>query len=128
MAASQETKMHILYPAYINKNRTVAKGRRIPLQIAVSDPKVSEVTEAFCALKGFQVQTEIRPYCRETDKEAVPWRVKYLNTNVAKNNLQNKREILSACAKRINAVRSKSGPNPSQHEQITSKQKKKKPN
>jgi signal recognition particle subunit SEC65 len=103
-------KANIIYPAYLNKNRTVARGRRIPLQFAVSDPKPNEVVDALFSLKGFQAQAEVKPYCRELDKEAVPWRVRYLNTNPSRNNLNNKRQILVACAKRINEVRAKSGP------------------
>lgn len=111
---TDQHKVHILYPAYINKNRTAAKGRRIPLQFAVSDPKPNEVVDALFALKGFQAQPEAKPYCRETDKESVPWRVKYSNINPSKNNIQNKRQLLVACAKRINEVRLKSGPSTSQ--------------
>ena len=115
MAEAEQQKSNILYPAYINKNRTVAKGRRIPLQFAVADPKPNEVVDALFSLKGFQAQPEAKPYCRETDKESVPWRIKYSNINPAKNNLTNKRQVLVACAKRINEVRSKSGPSTSQH-------------
>lgn len=109
-----EKKQNILYPAYINKSRTVAAGRRIPQQHAVADPKPNEVVDALFALKGFQAQAEGKPYCREIDKEAVPWRVKYTNLNPTKNNLKTKRQILEACAKRINEVRAKSGPSGNQ--------------
>lgn len=118
-------KANILYPAYINKSKTVANGRRIPKQFAVVDPKPKEVVDALFALKGFQAQTEHKPYCRELDKEAVPWRVRYTNTNPAKNNLQTKRQILVACAKRINETRAKSGPSQSQSGETSGKQKKK---
>lgn len=119
------TKFNMLYPAYINKSRTVARGRRIPLQYAVTDPKPNEVVDALFSLKGFQAQAEPRPYCRELDKEAVPWRVRYHNANPAKNNLNTKRQILVACAKRINEVRSKSGPSTNQQAEGSGKQKKK---
>ncbi|XP_077232380.1 uncharacterized protein LOC143869456 [Tasmannia lanceolata] len=112
--ATTEKKPNILYPAYINKNKTVARGRRIPLQHAVADPKPNEVVDALFSLKGFQAAAEGKKYCREKDKEAVPWRIKYTNTNPSKNNLKNKREIMVACAKRINEVRAKSGPAPGQ--------------
>lgn len=121
-----QKKTNILYPAYINKARTIAKGRRIPLQYAVQDPKPNEVADALLGLKGFQAQAEGKPYCRETDKEAVPWRIRYTNVNPAKNNLKTKREILVALAKRINEVRSKSGPAPGQSGDGSGKQKKKK--
>lgn len=132
--AESQKKANILYPAYINKNRTVAKGRRISLQHAVPDPKPNEVVDALFSLKGFQAQPEIKPYCRETDKESCPWRIRYSNINPAKNNLTNKRQVLIACAKRINEVRSKSGPSASQQAEGaggsggggSSKQKKKK--
>lgn len=126
--ANTDKKPNILYPAYINKNRTVAKGRRIPLQFAVADPKPAEVVDALRALKGFQVDAEGKKYCRESDKELYCWRVKYTNTNPSKNSLNSKREILVACAKRINEVREKSGPAPghSADNQPSGKSKKKK--
>ena len=116
----------IIYPAYINKARTVARGRRIPLQHAVVDPKPNEVVDALFALKGFQAQAEGKPYCRELDKSSTPWRVRYVNPNPTKNNLENKRQILIACAKRINEIRAKSGPSTSQAPEGSGKQKKKK--
>lgn len=108
--AQPETRENILYPAYINRSRTVAAGRRIPMQYAVVDPKPKEVVDALFALKGFQAHAEPKPYPRELDKESVPWRVRYTNKDPAKNNLTTKRHILVACAKRINEIRSKSGP------------------
>lgn len=121
-----QAKTHILYPAYINSNRTVAKGRRINLQYAVADPKPHEIADAITALKGFTVEMERKRYCRETDKEGInSFSIKYSNTNVAKNNLHSKRQILVACAKRINEVRAKSGPSTS-NDQGSSKQQKKK--
>lgn len=119
-------KSHILYPAYINKSRTVAAGRRISLQYAVADPKLNEVAEALRALKGFNVVEERgKPYTRELDKESVNWRVKYDNLNPSKNNLKTKRQVLVACAKRINEIRSKSGPASNQPAETSGKQKKK---
>lgn len=123
--AESSSKSNIIYPAYINKSRTVARGRRIPLQYAVVDPKPNEVVDALFALKGFQVQPEAKPYCRELDKELAPWRIRYSNVNPSKNNLANKRQILVACAKRINEVRAKSGPPTNQAAEGSGKQKKK---
>lgn len=102
----------IIYPAYINKSRTVARGRRIPLQHAVADPKPQEVVDALMSLKGFQAKAEPKPYPRELDKESCPWRVKYTNINPDKNNLKTKREILVGISKKIGEIRSKSQPAP----------------
>lgn len=102
----------IIYPAYINKSRTVARGRRIPLQHAVADPKPQEVVDALMSLKGFQAKAEAKPYPRELDKESVPWRVRYINVNPDKNNLRTKREIMVGVSKKIGEIRSKSQQNP----------------
>ncbi|EPR59455.1 SRP19 protein [Toxoplasma gondii ME49] len=37
------SRWQIVYPAYINKKRTAAMGRRVQLSIAVEDPKVDEM-------------------------------------------------------------------------------------
>lgn len=37
------SRWQIVYPAYINKKRTTAMGRRVQLSIAVEDPKVDEM-------------------------------------------------------------------------------------
>lgn len=111
----------IIYPAYINKSRTVARGRRIPLQYAVTDPKPQEVVDAFMSLKGFQAKAEPKPYPRELDKESCPWRVRYTNVNPEKNNLKTKREILLGVSKKIGETRSKS----QQNAETSSKSKKK---
>lgn len=98
-------KAKIIYPAYFDKAKTVAQGRRIPLENCVSDPKPNEVVDALAALKGFSGQIEPKAYCREPNKELLGWRVRYVNV---KSSLQTKRQILTACAKRINEVRAKS--------------------
>lgn len=121
-----QKKPNIFYPAYINKSRTVAAGRRIPLQYSVADPKPNEVVDALFYLKAVKPHVEAKPYCRELDKESVPWRVKYSTSEAIKKKLGSKREILVACAKRINEVRAKSGPTTAQPTESSGKQKKKK--
>lgn len=37
------SRWQIIYPAYINRKRTTAMGRRVPLAIAVEDPQVDEM-------------------------------------------------------------------------------------
>lgn len=121
-----QKKPNIFYPAYINKSRTVAAGRRIPLQYSVTDPKPDEVVDAMFHLKITKPQKEPKPYCREIDKESVCWRVKYTINDTVNKKFGTKREILVACAKRINEVRAKSGPSTTQPSEGSGKQKKKK--
>jgi len=126
MTEQVEKKPNVLYPAYINKTKTVANGRRIGLQHAVENPKPNEIVEALKGFKGFEVSAEGKPYCREVNKEAFPWRVRYKNIDPSRNNLHNKRQILIACAKRINEVRAKSHDQTNQTSEGSGKQKKKK--
>ncbi len=41
--AAAEKKWQVLYPVYLDKNRSVAEGRRVPQSAALSDPKVEEM-------------------------------------------------------------------------------------
>ena len=43
-----------IFPAYLNKKKTVAEGRRIPKEKAVENPNITEIAEVMKA-KGFQV-------------------------------------------------------------------------
>lgn len=42
---TDRSKWQIIYPAYINKKRTTAGGRKVALEIAVEDPKVDEMSK-----------------------------------------------------------------------------------
>lgn len=56
------SRWQILYPAYINKKRTVAKGRRVGLNIAVEDPTVQEM-KMICDHLGVPAHIEhVRAY------------------------------------------------------------------
>lgn len=71
---------HILYPTYINANRTTTQGRRVPKSKAVSDPKWQEMKDVLEANGNFRVVGEASAiYPREVDKEPVHvrGRVKY---------------------------------------------------
>lgn len=62
-------KWRVIYPAYINSNRTLAEGRRIPRSRAVFDPLVNEI-RLVLESKGFQLVIEPQKvYPRELDKE-----------------------------------------------------------
>ena len=50
----QVERWNTIFPAYLNKKKTVAEGRRIPKDKAVENPNFSEIAEVMKA-KGFQV-------------------------------------------------------------------------
>ncbi|KAK3858555.1 hypothetical protein Pcinc_035263 [Petrolisthes cinctipes] len=61
-----------LYPAYINKDKTRAEGRRIPKEKAVSAPSCKDMLDVL-STSGLQVMGERKIYCREKSKEHQYW-------------------------------------------------------
>ncbi|KAK8729812.1 hypothetical protein OTU49_008337 [Cherax quadricarinatus] len=61
-----------LYPAYINKDKSRAEGRRIPKEKAVSAPTCKEMLDVL-STSGLQVLGERKIYCREKSKEPIYW-------------------------------------------------------
>ncbi|XP_050738672.1 signal recognition particle 19 kDa protein-like [Eriocheir sinensis] len=61
-----------LYPAYINKDKSRAEGRRIPKDKAVSAPTCKEMLDVL-STSGLQVIGERKIYCREKSKEPPFW-------------------------------------------------------
>uniref|UniRef100_A0A0P4X281 Signal recognition particle 19 kDa protein n=1 Tax=Scylla olivacea TaxID=85551 RepID=A0A0P4X281_SCYOL len=61
-----------LYPAYINKDKSRAEGRRIPKNKAVSSPTCKEMLDVL-STTGLQVRGERKIYCREKSKEPPFW-------------------------------------------------------
>lgn len=77
---SSDHSWNILYPTYINSNRTTTQGRRVPKDKAVADPKWQEIKDILEANGNFRVVGEpTAVYPREIDKEPahVRGRVKY---------------------------------------------------
>jgi len=57
-----------IFPAYLNKKKTVAEGRRIPKEKAVENPNITEIAEVMKA-KGFQVVVENKMYARDPNRD-----------------------------------------------------------
>uniref|UniRef100_A0A670J456 Signal recognition particle 19 kDa protein n=1 Tax=Podarcis muralis TaxID=64176 RepID=A0A670J456_PODMU len=59
-----------IYPAYINNKKTIAEGRRIPLEKAVENPTPTEIQDV-CAAVGLNVLLEKnKMYPREWNRDA----------------------------------------------------------
>ncbi|XP_015787815.1 signal recognition particle 19 kDa protein [Tetranychus urticae] len=59
-----------VYPAYINSNRSRQRGRMVPKEKGVSDPRWQEIKDVLETIKGVQVKEEPnKVYPRELDKE-----------------------------------------------------------
>ncbi|XP_037068365.1 signal recognition particle 19 kDa protein-like [Pollicipes pollicipes] len=57
-----------IYPSYINNQKTLAQGRRIPKECAVANPNYEEIRDVLVAA-GLQVDVENKLYPRENSKE-----------------------------------------------------------
>ncbi|QZA88328.1 signal recognition particle protein Srp19 [Salinarchaeum sp. IM2453] len=89
---------NILYPAYFDAELTRAKGRRVPEDLAVSDPSVDEVAEAVGQV-GYDATIE-----RDAAYPREPWRTR--GRVIVKNADDAKRsDLLQAVAAYINALR-----------------------
>ncbi|XP_053209839.1 signal recognition particle 19 kDa protein-like [Panonychus citri] len=64
-----------IYPAYINCNKTRQRGRVVPKDKGVSDPRWQEIKDVLETIKGIQVKEEPnKVYPREMDKELAQFR------------------------------------------------------
>ncbi|XP_067839061.1 signal recognition particle 19 kDa protein [Heptranchias perlo] len=57
-----------IYPAYINSKKTIAEGRRIPVEKAVENPTIGEIRDV-CAAAGLNVIVENKLYPREWNRD-----------------------------------------------------------
>ncbi|XP_043235924.1 signal recognition particle 19 kDa protein-like [Amphibalanus amphitrite] len=57
-----------IYPSYINNQKTLAQGRRIPKEKAVENPNYEEIRDVLSSA-GLQVGVENKLYPRENSKE-----------------------------------------------------------
>ncbi|KAM6475484.1 signal recognition particle 19 kDa protein isoform 2-T2 [Liasis olivaceus] len=67
---SDKSRFICIYPAYINNKKTIAEGRRIPLDKAVENPTSTEIQDV-CAAVGLNVLLEKnKMYPREWNRDA----------------------------------------------------------
>ncbi|XP_068279509.1 signal recognition particle 19 kDa protein isoform X2 [Nyctibius grandis] len=60
-----------IYPAYLNNKKTIAEGRRIPIDKAVENPTSTEIQDV-CAAVGFNVLLEVsRRICGSGDETKI---------------------------------------------------------
>lgn len=57
-----------IFPAYLDKKKTVAEGRKIPKEKAVENPNYVEIVEVLKA-KGFQVAVQNKMYPRDPNRD-----------------------------------------------------------
>ncbi|XP_036383236.1 signal recognition particle 19 kDa protein [Megalops cyprinoides] len=57
-----------LYPAYLNSKKTLAEGRRIPIEKAVENPTCAEIRDVLAAA-GVNVEVENKMYPREWNRD-----------------------------------------------------------
>lgn len=55
----------VIYPAYLNKNLTVAAGRRIPQGKACADPNIKEICDCCTGVLKLRAEYEFKHYPRQ---------------------------------------------------------------
>ncbi|NP_001187797.1 signal recognition particle 19 kDa protein [Ictalurus punctatus] len=65
---ADENRYLCIYPAYINSKKTLAEGRRIPVEKAVENPSCAEIKDVLTAA-GMNVRFENKLYPREWNRD-----------------------------------------------------------
>uniref|UniRef100_A0A8C3D4T7 Signal recognition particle 19 kDa protein n=3 Tax=Corvus TaxID=30420 RepID=A0A8C3D4T7_CORMO len=69
IATNEDHRFICIYPAYLNNKKTIAEGRRIPIDKAVENPTSTEIQDV-CAAVGFNVLLEKnKMYPREWNRD-----------------------------------------------------------
>ncbi|MEE6509965.1 hypothetical protein FKM82_028614 [Ascaphus truei] len=64
----EDSRFICIYSAYINNKKTIAEGRRIPLEKAVQNPTCAEIQDV-CEVSGLTVLVENKMYTREWNRD-----------------------------------------------------------
>lgn len=65
---ADENRFLCIYPAYMNSKKTLAEGRRIPVEKAVENPSCAEIKDVLTAA-GLNVKVENKMYSREWNRD-----------------------------------------------------------
>ncbi|XP_028911734.1 signal recognition particle 19 kDa protein isoform X2 [Ornithorhynchus anatinus] len=69
MSPADKDRFICIYPAYLNNKKTIAEGRRIPVEKAVENPTSTEIQDV-CAAVGLNVLVEKnKMYSREWNRD-----------------------------------------------------------
>jgi signal recognition particle subunit SRP19 len=104
----------IIYPIYINKNKTMAQGRKMALTKSVDNPTLQEIFQACQALNFKCVAEPNKLYSRDALFEIGRLRVQmkdeatleYVNAEVG----NNRRKLLALISAHINAIPGRKAP------------------
>ncbi|KAM4709116.1 signal recognition particle 19 kDa protein isoform 1-T2 [Discoglossus pictus] len=64
----QQDRFICIYPAYLNNKKTIAEGRRIPVEKGVQNPTCAEIHDV-CEATGLKVLVENKMYTREWNRD-----------------------------------------------------------
>ncbi|XP_047485229.1 signal recognition particle 19 kDa protein-like [Penaeus chinensis] len=110
-----------LYPAYINKDKSRAEGRRIPKEKAVTAPTFKEIIDVL-SVTGLQVAGERKIYCREKSKEPPYWgrirvQLKSPDGDPIDPNFKTREDLMVHVAEKIPQLKSRTNPKQTQETQ-----------
>merc|ERR1711911_425416 len=102
MSAAGAAVYNTIYPAYLNKNKMRSEGRRVPSDLAISNPTISEIAKVLGALGAEHQEYAEKMYCRESErKPSLMGVIKYKKLGQFKT----KRQLLAQICRQIAEMR-----------------------
>ncbi|XP_060787849.1 signal recognition particle 19 kDa protein [Neoarius graeffei] len=102
---ADENRYLCIYPAYINSKKTLAEGRRIPIEKAVENPSCAEIRDVLTAA-GMNVRIENKLYPREWNRDLqfrgrVRVQLKQENGSLCQEKFTSKKDVMFYVAEMI---------------------------
>lgn len=100
-----------IYPSYINNKKTLAEGRRIPVEKAVENPSCAEIRDVLTAA-GLNVLVENKMYPREWNRDVqfrgrVRVQLKLEDGNLCQDKFSSKKDVMFYVAEMIPKLKSR---------------------
>jgi signal recognition particle subunit SRP19 len=107
-----------VWPTYLNKNKSVAAGRKVSRQLAVADPHPKEIMMA-CAVLGLRCGMERKAYSRDfLDMLRVRVQLRAADGTLLVADIRNRRALLVRLARAIAALEHRVNPPPPTPQQL----------
>ncbi|XP_073724284.1 signal recognition particle 19 kDa protein [Misgurnus anguillicaudatus] len=100
-----------IYPSYVNSKKTLAEGRRIPVEKAVENPSCAEIRDVLTAA-GLNVLVENKMYSREWNRDVqfrgrVRVQIKLQDGSLCQEKFSSRKDVMFYAAEMIPKLKSR---------------------
>lgn len=100
-----------IYPSYVNSKKTLAEGRRIPVEKAVENPSCAEIRDVLTAA-GLNVLVENKMYSREWNRDVqfrgrVRVQIKLQDGSLCQEKFSSRKDVMFYVAEMIPKLKSR---------------------